>query len=99
MTRTSRFARAYLMRFEPDSGLPKAPGARADPAAPPHRKCGLQRFYFWFVQLVIMPDNYANFNPFEDYKDCPSCGFLLVELHAKVMCNRCGYKRGCCDLL
>ncbi|MDO8634048.1 MAG: hypothetical protein Q7K34_02020 [archaeon] len=41
----------------------------------------------------------VEFNPLEDYKNCPSCGAGLVEIHAKTVCTRCGYRRGCCDLM
>jgi|GEM_PF-2122842 len=46
-----------------------------------------------------MPQSILDFNPLEDYKFCPACGFELEQMHAKTVCNRCGYKKGCCDLL
>ncbi|MEK6941943.1 MAG: hypothetical protein AABW85_03745 [archaeon] len=46
-----------------------------------------------------MQQKTIEFNPLEDFGLCPSCGSKLEEMHAKSVCNRCGYKRGCCDLL
>ncbi|MBI2598301.1 MAG: hypothetical protein HYW50_03835 [Candidatus Diapherotrites archaeon] len=46
-----------------------------------------------------MQQKTLEFNPLDDFVYCPSCGFKLFELHAKTVCNRCGYKKGCCDLM
>ena len=45
-----------------------------------------------------MPD-VLGLNPLEDYMNCPACGAEMCEQHAKWVCTKCSYKRGCCDLL
>lgn len=45
-----------------------------------------------------MPECFI-FNQLDDFPACPVCGGEMKELHAKAVCSKCNYKRGCCDLL